>query len=360
MPPEPEPPTDRFRILSFDGGGIRGLISALTIAELEKRIRKRAGEGARISDYFHLFSGTSTGGLIALSLTAPGEGVGGAKALASFYTEDGPTIFHRDLLWRIRTADGWLGPAYPAEPLREAVERRLGGATVGEALRELLVTSYDMTSREPFFFKRWRAREPERPDPPVVDAALATAAAPTYFPSHGYEGRALVDGGVFANNPVVAAIVEALKRGEDDPAGLTPADLLVVSIGTGERETRYAQAEVSKWGKRGWIVPREGESPLLGAVMGGTTDAPNHWAHVLLNHFPGKGPPDPEKIGRGPRFFRWQAQLDQPIGLDDASEETLYGTLPAAAAKLIGSREAELDEIADRLTKFAPLPSDPP
>lgn len=167
--------------------------------------------------------------------------------------------------------------------------------------------------------------------------------------------HALVDGGLFANNPVVAAIVEALKRSVEDPP-LTRDDLLVVSIGTGEREVKFDQEQVRRWGKRRWIVPRKGESPLLGAVMGGTVDAPNHWAHTLLNLEPGQGPPKtPDEIGRGSRFYRWQVELDDPIGLDDVSEEALEEKLPEAATKLIEAREDELDDVADRVVKAGPI-----
>lgn len=354
MPPESKPSTDRFRILSFDGGGIRGLISAEVAKELEQRVRDKAGDqGAQLSDYFHLFAGTSTGGLIALGLTSP-ERLR-ASDLASFYTEDGPTIFRRDLGWRLRTLNGLIGPTYPAEPLRAAVKGKLGTQRVSEALRDLLIPSYDMHTREPFFIKRWRAKEDVSRNPSFVDAALATSAAPTYFPSHGFQDHALVDGGVFANNPVVAAIVEALKRSEEQEP-LTKNDLLVVSIGTGEHEVSFKQRQVRRWGKRRWIVPRDGESPLLGAVMGGSVDAANHWAHTLLNLAPGDGSPSAEEIGRGSYFYRWQAQLNEPIGLDDVSNEALEEKLPEAAEKLIEVRDEELDEIADRVTATGPLP----
>jgi len=353
----PEPPNDRFRILAVDGGGIRGLISALTLAELERRLKSRAGDQARLSDYFHLFAGTSTGGLIALSLTATDPEIS-AEQLASFYTEDGPRIFHRTPLQKLRTGDGWIGPKYSLEPLRAAVEDRLGAARLAAASRDLVVTSYDMTAREPFFFKRWRARERAERNDSIVDAALATAAAPTYFPSHEYRGRALVDGGVFAGNPTVAAIIEALKRREDEPADLGRDDLMVVSVGTGEHETAFAQSEVSKWGKLGWVTPRDGDPPILGAVMGGTSDAATHWAHILLNS-PAEIPQAAE-IGRGPRFFRWQAELREPVEMDDASRETLKEVLPAAAAALIAAHNDELDAVADRLTRFPALPPSPP
>src|SRR5690349_15308734 len=120
-----------FRILSVDGGGIRGLISALVIDEIERQLAAEAGPEARVADYFHLFAGTSTGGLIALALTAPERM--SAKELASFYTEDGPEIFSRSFGRKLSTLWGLGRPKYSAQPLREAAERRLGASRVSEA-----------------------------------------------------------------------------------------------------------------------------------------------------------------------------------------------------------------------------------
>lgn len=356
MPPEGEPPTDKFRILAVDGGGIRGLISALVLGKLEYRIQELTDEGARLSDYFHLFAGTSTGGIIALSLTVPEAGIT-AEDLSLLYLEEGPDIFSRSLAHRLATADGWTGPKYSSDGLRTALEERLGGdARLKSALRDLVVTSYDMSGRAPYFFKRWRARESPDRDALFVDAALATSAAPTYFPSHPYDGRALVDGGVFAMNPVIAGITEALKRSGDQPANLSSDDLLVVSVGTGSHETGYSQSEVESWGKLGWIKPDGDDPPLLGAVFGGSAEAADHWAHMLLNYPHGGGLPDAANVGRGPRFFRWQAKLPGPVEMDDVSDETLHQALPAAANELNADREAEVNEVAERLVAAGPLP----
>ncbi len=365
MAAEQHPPTDKFRILCVDGGGIRGLIPALVIAEIERRLQARAGEQARVADYFHMFAGTSTGGLVALSVTAPDPdhperpAVSGEE-LAGFYTEDGPEIFYRSLFQKIRTLWGWVGPKYTLRPLEDTIKRRLGTGRLEHALRELIVTSYDMTNRQPYFFKRWRARESPESDRnrPITDAGLATSAAPTYFPSHEVDGRALVDGGVFAGNPVIVAIVEALKRIGDEPHSIDQDDLLVVSIGTGLHEEGYRQDEVSGWGRLGWVLQRRGEPPIIGATLDGASDGADHWAHTLLNH-PTDPNIQPEDVGRGPRFFRLQVELHDPIALDDASEEALTEKLPAAAAELIASHETELDEIVDRLLRFDPLPYDP-
>jgi patatin-like phospholipase/acyl hydrolase len=347
MSPDGEKPNDRFRILCVDGGGIRGLVSALLIAEIEKRLEAR-GRPGRLADCFHLFAGTSTGGLIALALTRP-EPVPGNE-LAGFYTEDGPHIFHRGLGRKLTTGWGLFGPKYSAEPLRETILRRIGEARLAESSRDLLVTSYDMTNREPFFFKRWKALQDPDWNWPVVDAGLSTAAAPTYFPSHEVAGRALVDGGVFAANPTVAAIAEALGRNNDPPARLTTDELLVVSIGTGEFSTGFPQSKVSGWGELGWVAGGGDEPPILSAMLGGSSDGTDYWAHMLLNHEPGKPRPSGETIGRGERYYRFQVDLHGAVGMDDASPETLNRVLPEAATALIAERGEDIDAVVDRLT----------
>ncbi len=345
MSPNGEP-SDKFRILCVDGGGIRGLISALVIMEFERLLQERDGEGARIADYFHLFAGTSTGGLIALALTRPDPTPG--SELADFYTEDGPKIFHRSLGQKLRSGWGGTRPKYDNAPLREAVLDRLGDGRLAEATRELLVTSYDMTRREPFFFKRWKAQRDPAWNFAVTDAALSTAAAPTYFPCHELEGRALVDGGVFAANPTIAAIAEALGRTADPRPALE--DMLVVSIGTGEFETGFSPSEVRSWGDLGWVAGGGGgEPPILGAMLGGSSDGTDYWAHMLLNHEPGDERPRAEEVGHGERYFRFQAHLKGAIAMDDASRETLDERLPRAAEKLIEERLPEIAMIVGRL-----------
>jgi uncharacterized protein len=347
LSPDGEKREDRFRILCVDGGGIRGLISAVVIAEIEKRLQAR-GRAQRLADCFHLFAGTSTGGLIALALTRP-EPVPGAE-LARFYTEDGPRIFDRSLWQKLRSGWGLLGPKYSDAALREAILARIGEERLADARRDLLVTAYDMSGREPFFFKRWKARQDPEWNWPFLDAALGTAAAPTYFPSHELAGRALVDGGVFAANPTVAAIAEALGRNNDPPARLSSDELLVVSIGTGEFSTGFRQSQVRGWGELGWIAGGGDEPPILSAMLGGSSDGSDYWAHMLLNHEPGKPRPTGETIGTGERYYRFQVDLDGAIEMDDKSSQTLEQVLPEAAARLIAERSEEIDAVVERLT----------
>jgi predicted acylesterase/phospholipase RssA len=354
---------DRFRVLAIDGGGIRGLIAARVIARLEQLISDSAGTERRIADCFHMVAGTSTGGLLALGLTVPDPKHPerprlSAEELADLYVSDGPRIFD-GTLQKLLSLGGWIAPKHAAGRLEEALSRRFGEARLRDALRELIITTYDMAEPGPHFFKRWRAREMAARDASMVDVGMATSAAPTYFPSRGLDGRALIDGGVFAANPSVAAVVEALKRRDTDPRDLLPSDLLVVSLGTGHHEVGQPQAEVKGWGRLGWIWPRRDDPALIAAFLDGQSDAAHHWAEVLLNHEPGRATPEPAEQGRGPRYYRFQTRLPRGTPLDDAGARAL-SELSEAADRLIAERDAELRELAERLGRLGPLPADPP
>ena len=352
---------DRFRVLSIDGGGIRGLIAARVIARLEELITEAAGAERRIADCFHMVAGTSTGGLLAIGVTAPGPERPGhprlsGSDLVDLYMDEGPTIFG-DTLHKVLSLWGWIRPKHSPRRLEDALRRRFGESRLRDALRELVVTSYDMHEPGPHFFKRWRARELPDRDAPLVDVGLATSAAPTYFPSHGLDRRALIDGGVFASNPSVAGVVEALKRRGDEPRDLGASELLVVSLGTGQYEVGQEQSKVRRWGRLGWVWPRP-DPALVAAFLDGQSDAADHWAEVLLNHEPGRAVPDPSEQGKGPRYYRFQVTLPRGTSLDDASERSLT-ELSEAADRLLAKSDRELRELARRLARLEPLPPDP-
>jgi patatin-like phospholipase/acyl hydrolase len=357
-----EPERDRFRILAVDGGGIRGLIAAQVIARLEQMVTERAGSERRIADCFHMVCGTSTGGLLALGLTVPDPEdptrpkLSGER-LTDLYVAEGPGIFG-DRLQKLLSLGGWISPKHSPGGLEEALKERFGQTRLRDALREVVVTAYDMHEPGPHFFKRWRARESEDRDASMVDVGMATSAAPTYFPSHEVAQRALVDGGVFAANPVIAAIAEALKRRGDTPTDLTPQQLLVVSLGTGQFEVGFEQRKVRRWGRIGWVWPRHGEPALISTFLDGQSDAAHHWADVLLNHDPGRAVVEPSQMGTGPHYYRFQTKLPRGLSLDDASKGSL-DELSAAAERLIADRQPELRELADRLAALEPLPPEP-
>jgi hypothetical protein len=348
----------RFRILSVDGGGLRGLVPALLLRDLELRLGNLTGESRPLSDYFHLFAGTSTGGLISLGLTArdpknPDSPSMDAERLVALYRDRGPKIFPPRfrilrLIW------GFFRPKFSNHALRRAVEEEIGPSPLSTALRDLVVTAYDMTDHRPRFFKRWTAGLDGRPDPTMADAAMATASAPTYLPPWEIEGHALVDGGVFAANPTVAAIAEALKRQIDDPAQLAPHELFVVSLGTGFYSEKFAPRPLRTWGALAWIRPRGSEPALMRAMLDGQTASADQWAHMIVNHDIGAPPPRPTDVGRGPRYYRIESELATDLEMDDARRKTL-DELEEIANRVIETRGDDLQAIAEKLAEAGPV-----
>ena len=194
----------RFRLLSLDGGGIRGVFTASFLAALEE------DSGCRVVDHFDLIVGTSTGGIIALGL---GLGLRPAEIL-EFYTTRGPAIFGqtgvRLALWtRLRH---FLMPKYRPEALRSALNDVFGERRVGESKSRLVVVGYDASTPGVHLFKTAHDRRFKRDyKVPAVDVALATSAASTYFPAFcDRKGVTFIDGGVWANNPTMVGILEAV------------------------------------------------------------------------------------------------------------------------------------------------------
>jgi patatin-like phospholipase/acyl hydrolase len=192
-------PEPRFQILSLDGGGLKGLFTAAFLAKWERETR------TRVIDHFDLITGTSTGGIIAIGL---GMGLSAADIL-KFYETNAEVIFPRQALGNLKQ---WYRVKHSPEGLEAALTEVFGSRTLGESKRPLIIPSYYAARREIYLFKtphhkRLRSDWKEK----VIDVALATAAAPTYLPPHVREsGLGLVDGGVWANNPVMVGISEAL------------------------------------------------------------------------------------------------------------------------------------------------------
>jgi hypothetical protein len=254
----------------------------------------------------------------------------------------------------LRKLRGFVAPKWSNRGLRRAVEEEIGTSPLSSALRDLVITAYDMTDHKPRFFKRWTAGQDGRPDPTMADAAMATASAPTYLPPWELDGKALVDGGVFAANPTVAAVAEALKRQTDEPARLVPHELFVVSLGTGFYEAKYAPRRLRGWGALAWIWPRGSEPALMRAMLDGQTASADHWAHMILNHQPGDALPTRADVGRGPRYFRLERELPTDIEMDDARRKTL-NELSSVAGDLIEERGDDLRTIAEQLAEAGPV-----
>jgi uncharacterized protein len=313
------------RILAIDGGGMRGLIPAVVLAEIERR------SGRRTAELFDLIAGTSTGGILALGLTRPGEG--GAPAftaadLIGFYESEGPEVFHRSLLKRVESVEGYVDERYDDSGLNAALRRYLDGTRLAEAVTEIFITAYEIERREAFFFRSSRARTHPAYDFAFVDAARATAAAPTYFEparvrdTAGAGQYALIDGGVFALNPAMVAYAElaaAGRAGEID---------LVVSLGTGAHTRPLRFEDARGWGQLEWA------RPLVDVVFDGLAQTVDFELGRLLG-------PD--------RYVRLQTRLTEASDdLDDASDHNLEA-LRREGARLVEERGADIDRVVAAL-----------
>jgi len=204
------------RILSIDGGGIKGVVPAAFLAQLEEAL------GESITHYFDLIAGTSTGGIIALGL---GLGLSAADIL-HFYEHLGPAIFAGNRLARCLRRVGFA--KYHAQPLRRALEATFGEKTLGESRTRLVIPSLNLETGEVHLYKtahhpRFEVDYKER----AVDVALATSAAPTYFPTYrSAKGIPFIDGGMWANNPTGLAVVEAVGV-----LGWSRDEIYVLSLG---------------------------------------------------------------------------------------------------------------------------------
>lgn len=205
-----------FKILSIDGGGIKGLYSSTILEHLEQKF------DCLLSDYFDLLCGTSTGGLIALaaSLKIP------MKEVSTFYIEDGPKIFpEQKKYWllskffsqRITQGDYRQiidGGKFSDVPLKQALCKVFGDHVIGDSKNYLCIPSYTITEARPWVFKKDHHDLDRDNKATYVDVALATTAAPTFFPLVEipcYDYKQFIDGGVWANNPTLTGLIEALK-----------------------------------------------------------------------------------------------------------------------------------------------------
>ncbi|MEA2124204.1 MAG: hypothetical protein QOI80_986, partial [Solirubrobacteraceae bacterium] len=179
-----------MRVLAIDGGGIRGLIPALVLAEIERRT------GRRVAELFDLIAGTSTGGILACALARPGDDGKPrytAEELTGLYVSEGPKIFHHSLLHTVESAGGILDQRYENTGLVRALDHYMGDAKLSETLVPVFVTAYDIENRRAFFFRTAAAREKPGYDFRLADVAHATSAAPTYFEPARVGEFALID-----------------------------------------------------------------------------------------------------------------------------------------------------------------------
>ena len=291
-----------MNILTIDGGGIRGLIPALILAEIEEKT------GKPISSLFDLIAGTSTGGLLAIALSVSdvyGKPKLAAQDIVDLYLNKGDEIFKRSILHRLQAADSLFDEKYQKDGFVAILDDLLGTTTMKDTLTEIVIPAYETERRIPWFFKSRHAKNPEKKDYdfPLKDIALATSAAPTYFEPHKVKYQennylSFVDGGLFANNPTMCALIDAKVL-----FGKSEKDVNIVSLGTGQMSKRYGFDDIKDWGLPRWARP----------VLDCTFDGMNDTVHYQVNKLMPQG-----------QYFRFQTELiNGNDDMDDISEDNL-------------------------------------
>ncbi len=318
---------DVLKVLAIDGGGIRGVIPAMVLGEIESRT------GKRIAELFDLIAGTSTGGILAVGLVKP-DGAGrpqySVSELEQLYEREGPRIFARPF-WHSVVSLGSLGDEkYASDGIESVLREYFGEARLKDAVTETLVTSYELESRDPWFFARWKARESPENDFPMRFVARATSAAPTYFepeelPATRPHGG-LIDGGVYANNPAMCAYVEMKKLEPDND------HVLLLSLGTGQHTDPIHYADAKGWGLAKWAIP------ILDVVFDGVSDTVDHQMKVLCKEHEGD-----------PRYYRFQTKLTNVADEMDNANPGNIAALKRKAEELIADQAADLEKVCRAL-----------
>ncbi len=288
------------KILAIDGGGAHGIIPASTLVFIEKKL------GRQCYEFFDMFAGTSTGGIIAAALTKPDPMT--AEEILNLYLNDINKVFKYQGKVTLQSI---FTRKYNNKGLTQLTKKYLGIAPFRWALKPTLIPAYDIKNREPYWFKSWRNETIS-----VYKVALATSAAPTYFCSQGN----WIDGGVFANNPATDAVVEARRLWPDEHK------FLVVSLGTGE-ETRPIDPNCG--GLFYWA------NKIIGVLMEGQADKVDSQLTV-----------DPEVD-----YYRFQTRLDNAYDeMDDTRPEQLK-LLQLEADELLKEHFDKLNEVIVELEK---------
>ena len=235
--------TNRFQILSLDGGGIKGLFSAAVLAAIEEDL------DLLVTDHFDLIAGTSTGGIIAVAL---GLGLR-PREIVEFYLREGPAVFPKRM--GVKSLQQWVYRKFSSVSIETALKRCFKEKRFGDSRKRLIIPSYNLGADDIYLF-RTAHHEKLRRDykVPAWKVAMATSAAPTYFPAvRTIDSTRLVDGGVWANNPAMVALVEAY--GVLD----IPLDqIAMLSIGTSDavsrREEHLDNGGILNWARGNAVV----------------------------------------------------------------------------------------------------------
>ncbi|MDO5520016.1 MAG: patatin-like phospholipase family protein [bacterium] len=326
-----------IRVLSIDGGGMKGIISAMVLERLEELLKIYSkNDNAVISDYFDLIGGTSTGAIIAALLLTPDD-CGNAKFSASeivrLYKDHGKEIFKKRTLYPINTLFGLFGSKYTSKQFEKLLIKYFQDLTLNDMRKESLYTSYNTSNRKAVMFSSLSTKEWEKNNYLIRDIVLASTAAPTYFPprqiyNEHCPNNCHIDGGVVANNPSMCLLIESLKLS-------TPHDIkdtMLLSIGNASSPKYYDYNSVKHWGYTKWAFP------ILNIIMDGSEGTADYEVRQIFDN-----------LNRSSQYVRIEKHVEGNIpDMDDVSTEAILNMVDIARA-LIKESDKKLKVFARQL-----------
>lgn len=260
----------KYRILCLDGGGLRGLITARLLARLNAHPQVAGWLGT-----VDLFAGTSTGGILALGLACGKT----PEEICTVYKERGGVIFDDSIWDNLRDLGKTVGADYSSKGLKAELKAVFGDLKLRDITRKVAIPTFDLDNEEVAAKRTWKPKifhnfqgADSDGEQLVAHIAQYTSSAPTYFPSaDGY-----IDGGVYANNPSIVALAQAISR-RNQPAERAALDeVVMLSLGTGVSLT-YIKGQTLDWGYAQWA------QPLINVLMDGVAGISDYQARQLLD-----------------------------------------------------------------------------
>ncbi len=300
--------SEPVRILSIDGGGIRGMYPAMLLKQVEQRTHKKA------SELFDITAGTSAGSSICAGVATGMP----AEEIVKLWQPEANNIFSRSWTRFITTGDGLFAPKWPIKNFQDVLQKNLGDVLLKDAKTELICPAFETTTWEPWYFSKSAAiNNADYSALKIREVVQASSSAQGYFQSCPLNFQNteynFIDGGTFASNPTDVAYSYAGK----------PEHCLVLSIGTGRRVSRLTYREAAQMGFIAWALPT---------------------LNITLQSSGDKTHDDMQRSLPKDKYFRWQTNLGESVSMDDP---TAIPYMVKEANQYISANDKEIDRICD-------------
>ncbi len=274
-----------FRILSIDGGGIRGIYPAHILQCIEERL------GVSLYESFDMIAGTSTGSIIAAAVASKIQ----AKEIVNLYKEHGKDIFTKKCCFPF--IPPFLDSFYDSTFLNRVLKKSFGETRLGEISKPLILPATNIADGIVHVLKSAYSTDFTRDNSVLLkDAVLSSCSAPVYFSPHKLNEYVLSDGGLWANNPSLVAVIDAQKR-----LGISQSNIRVLSIGTGHSKTLYGTNINKRWGLfNGWK-----HKEFISLILSLQSQSTHNYLSLLL---------------KKEQLLRLDFDSDKPLSLDDHSK----------------------------------------